>query len=227
MPYGDTPHQVNGLQSDFRRLFYSDPEDALTVPVQLQAGYGVIKQGTAMAKNLSASGNVGKLVPYNPTTFDGTETSPGRVYAVADLASGATTVSVTIEDSYKFAVGDDIIINASSIAAVNGGAITAIDRTTYTNKAVITFTNAVTNGAPTADDAHVFVEAGDSSNNYSDCVGILGVAVDTGTGENSQGGQGVLILSNALLYTGMLLNLDSAAQTDINSTTFGQYTVLK
>lgn len=227
MGNGDSAHVVNGVQTDYKKVFYSDYEDALILPVTVQAGYGTLKAGTVMAENLSAAGNDGKVLPYNPTTYTGAEVHPGRAYLVGNLASGETSGEVTIDDSYKFAVGDDIIINSSEVAAANGGAIVSIDRTTYTNRAVIAFTTAITNGAPIADDAYACVEAGDNSNGYSDAVGILAQTVETGTGVNSKGGNAGLIISNAILYEGMLTNLDAAAKTDLVTSSRGQYLIMK
>jgi hypothetical protein len=52
-------------------------------------------------------------------------------------------------------------------------------------------------------------------------------SVDTGTGEDAQGALGTLLISNAILYNGMLLNVDSNARTDITATVNGQYLVVK
>jgi hypothetical protein len=113
-------------------------------------------------------------------------------------------------------------------AAENLGKITAIDRTTYPHMAVMTTTVAIGGTAFTvARKAHVKVEAGDSSNNYSDAVGILAVSVDTGTGVNAQGAVAPIILSNAQLYEGMLTNLDAAAKVDIGGASFGRFYILK
>lgn len=226
--YGDIPYVVRGQQTDYRRLLYNEFDHVLSIPVTLQAGYGTLKQGTAMAENLSAAGNDGKYVPYCPTTFTGAEAyDPGRAYLVADVGSGESTCEVTMDDSYKFAVGDDLIGNSSGQGAENLGAITAIDRTTYSNRAVITFTTPSTEGFVTSNYGHVLVEAGTSGNNYSDCVGILAAAAETGIGANAKGGQGILILSNAVMYTGMIWNLDAAAKTDISSTERGRFTYIK
>jgi hypothetical protein len=214
-----------GSQQDYKRLYYSNPDAALKVPVTLQAGYGKLEAGTIMAENLSAAGNDGKFVPYNLTVFDGTETSPGRAYLVAD-ATGVTYVYVTLDDSYKFVVGDDLIINDDGSPAENLGAITAIDRTTYSHMAKITATATISGTFGTADHAYVCVEAGDSSNNYSDAVGILEKTVDTGTGSTAVGAIATMILKNAVLYSGMLSNVDAAARTDLGASTFGQYTYL-
>lgn len=224
----DTPHILYGAQQDYKKLYYSEELAALKVPVTLQAGYGVLTMGTALAKNLSAAGNIGKLVPYNPTTFTGVEAHPGRAYLVADNAGSAYTVNVSIEDSYKFAVGDDLIINDDTTTKESLGAITDIDRTTYATYAVITHTT-VAGATPftTARFAHVFVEAGGASNNYSDGVGILEKSVDTGTGQYAQGALASLILGNCVLYTGMLTNVDSAFKTDVSADTFGNYTYIR
>lgn len=225
---GDTPHLIRGEQTDFKRLFYSNPQVALTVPIALMAGYGLLEAGTSLAVNKSASGKAGYYLPYNPTTFTGTEDHPGRAYLVQSSGTTASTLYVTIADSYKFNVGDDAIIKDNTTAAENLGAITAIDRTTYSHMAAITVTTA-TGGTSftTARFAYICVEAGDSSNNYSDCVGVLLAAVDTGTGANAKGGQGVLLLGNAVLYDGMLVNVDAAAKTDISMSTLGKYAYVK
>jgi hypothetical protein len=137
-------------------------------------------------------------------------------------------VYVTLDDSYKFAVGDDVILNDNTTAAENKGAITAIDRTTDPHRAKITFTAAIGGTAfTTARRAYLIVEAGTSGNNYSDCVGILEKSVDTGIGVNAKGAVATLILGNCVLYTGGLTNLDAAAIADISSATFGQYTYIR
>jgi hypothetical protein len=224
---GDTPHIVRGVQKDYKNIYYSRPEIALVVDVTLQAGYGLLDAGTVLAKNLSAAGNVGKYVPYNPTAFTGLENHPGRAYLVATGTNATKLLYVTIEDSYKFKVGDDITINDNTTAAENLGAIASIDRTTYPHMAVITSTANIGGTAFTvARKAYVCVEAG-ASNNYSVAVAILAKSVDTGSGVNAQGANAPIILSNAVLYDGMLVNCDSTAKTALAITTFGQYAVMK
>jgi len=224
---GDTPHVVRGVQTDYKDIFYSRPEVALVVPITLQAGYGVLGAGTVLAKNISAAGNAGKFVPYNPTTFTGVENHPGRAYLVSEGTNATNYVYVTLEDSYKFAVGDDIIIDDNVTAAENKGAITVIDRTTYPHMAKITFTTVIGGTAFTvARKAYVAVEAG-GSNNYSVAVGILAKGVDTGKGQNAQGAGSGLLLSNAVLYAGLCENLDSTAVTALSVTSIGQFAVLK
>jgi len=227
---GDTPYVEYGVQDDYTVLFYSEHSAALTVPITLAAGYGKLRMGTLLAKNLSAltTGNKDKMVPYNPTSFTGQEEHPGRAYLVADGVALASTVNVTINDSYKFKVGDDLIINDNTTTNENLGAITAIDRTTYSNFAVITFTTAMGATAfTTARFAYVCVEAGDNTNGYSDCVGVLMKSVDTGTGELAKGANAQLIISNAVLYEGMLNLVDAAAKTDLSATTFGEFMYMK
>lgn len=224
----DTPHVLYGAQQDYKRLYYSDELASLKVPISIQAGYGVLKMGTALSKNLSAGGNVGKCLPYNPTTFTGAEDHPGRAYLVADSGTTDTFVYVTMDDSYKFKVGDDLIINDNTTAAENLGAITAIDRTSETHRAKITATTAIGGTAfTTARKAHVLVEAGTSANNYSDGVGILEKSVDTGTGVNAKGADATLIIGNCVLYTGMLTNVDAAFLTDVSGATYGNYTYIR
>ena len=223
----DIPAIIRGQQDDYRRLYYSDPNAALKAEVTLAAGYGVLKPGTVLAKNLSAAGNKDLLVPYNPTLFTGAENHPGRAFLVANVGAAATIVYVTLDDSYKFAVGDDLIINDDETSAENLGAITAIDRTTNTHMASITVTAQTSGTFTVAAKGHVFVEAGTSGNNYSDAIGILEKAVDTGTGVNAKGALATLIVSNAMLYEGCLTNLDAASKTDLAASSFGQYLCIK
>jgi len=186
-----------------------------------------VRAGTTLARNISAGGGLNLLVPYNPTIFP-VSIDIGRAYLITDSGALATTLYVTLEDSYKFMVGDDIIINDNSTAAENLGAITAIDRTTDSFRAAITVTIAVgATSFTTARRAHISVEAGNSSNNYSDCVGILEKTVNTGTGEKSKGAVSTLILGNCVLYEGLLTNLDAAAIVDLGVSTFGQYVYIR
>ena len=229
---GDTPHVIHGVQKDYKQLYYSDPNAALKVPVTLQSGYGLIEQGTAMSKNTSAGSVGGKdqLLPYNPTTFTGAEDHPGRAYLVADSGTADAFVYMTQDDSYKFKVGDDVIINDDTTAVENVGAVTAIDRSTDLHRAKVTFTTNIGGVAYTAArKAYLAVEAAaTSANNWSDCVGIMEKSVDTGTGVNSQGAVATLILGNAVLYSGLLTNFDAAAKTDLSTaTTFGQYVYIR
>jgi len=218
----DTPNVVYGNQEDYRKLYYSNPDAALKVPVSISKGFGVLKMGTALAKNNSAAGSVGKMLPYDPTAITGAEDAPGRAYLVTDSGIADNFVYVAMDDSYKFSVGDDLIINDDTTAAENLGAITAIDRTTYTNRAKITATSNIGGTAfTTARFAYVTIEG------YDTCVGILEKTVDTGDDEDAAGALATLIIGNCVLYTGTLLNVDSAALTDLSAATFGNYTYIR
>jgi len=224
----DIPQIQRGVQKDYKRLYYSEPPAALKVPITIQAGYGLLEQGTAMSLNLSAAGNAGLLLPYNPTTFTGAEAHPGRAYLVADTHTTTPEFYVSQDDSYKFAVGDDLIVNDDTTGVENVGAITAIDRDTDLSRAKITATTNIGGVAFTvARKANVFVEAGTAGNNYSDCVGILEKSVHTGTGVRAGGALATLILGNAVLYDGLLTNFDTAAKTDLSASTFGQFVYIK
>lgn len=235
MLYGDNfPYIVRGFESDWKKLFYSRPEQALILPVTLAPGYGILRAGTALALNVSAAGNLNKYVPYAPTTptVGNTDVEKAVTRIVNGDQANATSVYVAMADSYKFVVGDDVIIydaNTTTSSAENLGAITAIDRTTYTNMAVITVTSAPTGSTFTAaQGAGIHVECGDdNTNGYSDAAGILIATVDTGIGENAKGALAAMVISNAILYTGMLVNVDAAARTDLSIVTKAGYTILK
>jgi len=221
----DSPGIIYGAQGpDYKRLYYSDEQAALKVPITLQAGYGKLEAGMALAKNGSASATrLGRFIPYDPdATITGAENAPGRAYLVQSSGTSATDLYVTIDDSYKFAVGDDVYISDDTTTAENLGAITAIDRTTYSHMAKITVTVA-TGGTSftTARFAHLTVEG------FNTCVGILEKTVDTGEGSTANGALATMILGNCVLYTGSLLNLDANARTDLSATQIGIYTYIK
>lgn len=219
----DTPQVNYGLQEDYKRLYYSDPMAALKVPVSIMGGYGIIKMGTAMSLNGSAAGQRGKLFPYDPSAAPtGTLNRQAAAFLVADSGTTATVLYVTLEDSYKFAIGDDLFIEDDTTTAENLGAVTAIDRTTYANRAAITVSTA-TGGTSftTARFAYLAVEG------YTTCVGILEKTVDAGIIVSAKGALATLILGNCVLYNGSLTNFDAAALTDLSGTAFGQYTYIK
>lgn len=224
----DIPAVDYGVQWDYKKLYYSEHLAALRVPVTLAKGYGLVRAGTTLAKNLSAAGNMDLLVPYNATVFPANIQDSGRAYLVTDSVALGGNCYVTMDDSYKFIVGDDLIINDNVTAAENLGVITGIDRSTDTSRAAISFTTALGATAfTTARRAYVCVEAGVAANNYSDAVGILEKTVNTGTGEKSKGAVATLILGNCVLYEGLLTNLDAAAIVDLSVSTFGQYIYIR
>ena len=227
--HGESPYLVRGNEEDYKRLWYSNPANALMKEITLAPGYGVLKAGSPVALNVSAVGNVGKYVPYAQTTPDSSAEEQKSAFLVQD-ASG-TTLYVTMDDSYKFSVGDDVIIydaNTKTTSAENLGAITAIDRTTYKHMAIITVTATVSGSFTVAQSAAIHVECGaDNTNGYSDCAGLLANTVDTGTGEHAQGALAAMILSNAILYEGCCEGLDAAAKTDISASSNGNLLVIK
>ena len=215
----DTPNIIRGHQTDYKKLFYSNPEAALRIPVTLKSGYGIIPMGTLLARVLNGAaagvGELGKYVPYNPTDMTGNVPQAGRAYILADSGT-AVLVYVTQDDSYRFKVGDDIIINDSDTTAVNLGAITAIDRTTERQRAKITFTTSTGADFATADSAYIACEAG-ANTDFSTADGVLEKDVDTGVGENAKGAIASMLVSNALIYHGACENADTAGIADIGA----------
>ncbi|MGW8177638.1 MAG: hypothetical protein ACWGQW_02415 [bacterium] len=223
MTISDAPHILyGGDQRDYKRLYRSQREIALIEEINISPGHGVLPVGTVMALNASAAGNIGNAVPYFPTTPAAGDPNQGKAGAYLVQDGSGTTLYVTLDDSYKFVVGDDIIIKDSDTATTsseNLGAITAIDRTTYTHMAVITVTSSVSGAFTVANGAIIHVECGaDNTNGWSDAVGILEKSVDTGTGETAKGAQGTMVVKNAMLYKGSLVNWDAAALTDLGAT---------
>jgi hypothetical protein len=229
MVYGDTPYQVRGGQTDYKRIFYSDQNRALTKPITLPGGYGVIQSGTVMAMISESTNRAGQYVPYAPegSSWPGAGlqvTWPGITYVTLDLTTNKVA-QVTLEDSYRFAVGDHLCATDTDGTMTDAGAITAIDRTTYSHIAVITSTNNFA-AATVAKGAGIYIQT-TTSTPFVLATGFLFSSVDTGVGANSKGAQGTLVLSNATLYQGTLKGYNSDVATDLGSSSDGKYVVLK
>lgn len=89
-------------------LFHSVRDIALILDKTVKAGYGVLRIGTVMCVATEDS----KLVPYPMANANENDTN-AKAYLVADAKDSATDVYVKIEDSYKFEVGDSLILDGS------------------------------------------------------------------------------------------------------------------
>ncbi|MFZ3046492.1 MAG: hypothetical protein WA151_11300 [Desulfatirhabdiaceae bacterium] len=235
MNNGDTPYILRGGQIDRREIFGPCNLDAIIqIPVTIPAGFGYIPGGAVMGKITSETSatRIGQYVPYTPQAAAGglaaaLETLFGASYLLSDPAASATSLEVTMDDSYRYVVGDHIAILDSDTTAIDCGAITAIDRTTYRDKAVLTV--AAVTGSDGVDTANggCIVHQTDTSDPFQTAVGVLVGGVNTGIGENAKGGQGVVVISNAVLNKGALYNLDSGAITDISAVESGNWIILK
>lgn len=205
---GGTPYIQRGGQEDLKRIMKSDIAVAATIDVSIPAGFGVIPAGAIMAKISESTNRIGKYIPYVPRVPSaGLTTVPGAAYLVQDGAAN-TSAYVTMNDSYKFAVGDHLVAVDSDASPVDLGAITAIDRTTYSHMALITVTNNVTTGITIAKGGLVTIQSL-TTTPFVQAKGILLGAVDTGVGENAKGGDGVICVKRGEFYFGNLQNYDS------------------
>lgn len=235
MPLNGSIPQMNqaGWQKGAAALFHSERRVALLLDKTISPGFGVLRAGTILSKNISSAstGNKGLLVPY--ILDDSTDINQvGPSFLTASYATGETVVYVTLSDSYRFKVGDDIVIGRNSGGdweTFNGGAITAIDRTTYANKAKITFTTSEASANYTiANNAACWVECGTGSKLCTASY-VLDQDVDTGEGEDSAGALTSVVVSNAILNIGVMQqeNYDSQAATDLSASTDGNFFILK
>jgi len=229
MPLGDTAYINRGSQEDLKRLFYSDPDKALAKIITIPAGYGVIKAGAVMGIITESTDRVDQYVPYTGLDAVGNVAAGvsylfGAALLVADPSTN-TTGYVTMDDSYKFAVGDHLVAGDSDLSPTDLGAITAIDRTTYTHIAGITVTNSF--GSETIAKGGLVTIQSATASPYVCAKGILKATVDTGTGEDAKGAQGALVIKNAMLYKNCLYNYNADALADLSwATENGPYLVL-
>jgi hypothetical protein len=229
MVYGDTPYMVRGGQQDYKRIFYSDQNRALTKPVTLLGGFGVIPGGTVLGIVTESTNRKGYYVPYVAEKGNWPDAGsaiqwPGITYVTAALEVNKICY-VEMEESYRLAVGDHLAATDTDGTVTDVGAITAIDRTSFSHIAKITVTNnfAV---CTLAKGAGIWIQT-KTADPHVEAKGFLLSAVDTGEGENSKGAQGSLILSNAVLYKGNLKGHNSDVDDDIGTSSDGKYVVLK
>lgn len=230
--YGSQPYGVVRIgQTDPRALFKSNPDEAMIKSISIPAGYGVIPAGTIVGIITESTSRKGMYVPYvcaDNGISAGLTTYPGLAYLTQDGAANAYAY-VTMEDSYKFAVGDHLAAADSDTdedSTIDLGAITAIDRTTYSHIAKITVTNNVTTEITVANGGCIFIQTKTSAP-YVEAKGFLAGGVDTGTGENSKGGQGNLVFGNAVVYKGALYGYDDEVETDLSCVEDGNLIYLK
>jgi hypothetical protein len=193
-------------------LFHSVRDIALILDKTVQAGYGYLKAGTVMSVNCSDAGGKGKLVPYVPISTGvvlGQDSAIGVAAIVKDCASGH--VYVSLDDSYMFEIGDDLILdNDSDEGPTVAAAITAIDRTTSTLWADITTTAFSHGNYTTAKKAYVHAKAG-ASGEYNTAAYVLDKDIDTGYGSEALGALTSVVVSNCILYKNSLINLTAEA----------------
>lgn len=223
---GETAHLTRGSQIDPKLIFGSDINQALKREVSLVPGYGVLPAGTIIGEVSESTNRVGYGVPYAvQTTVIPAMAFVGGAYIVTD-GEADTNVVVTMADSYKFAVGDHLAAVDSDETQVDLGAIASIDRSTYSHIAVIVVSNNITTAITVAAGGFVYVQT-DTSSPFTTAKGFLLVGVDTGSGENAKGGDGVIIVSHAKVRHSLLPNYDAGALADFgNASVKGQWIFL-
>jgi len=209
-------------------LFHSVRDIALILDKTIQAGYGYLEAGTVMAINLSTGGGggYGQLIPYVPLSGDvvlGADSAIGVAPVVMD--SITNHVYVSLQDAYKFKVGDFLYAdNDSDDGPISGGVISAIDVTTSTLMADITVASLTATNVTVVKKSYVYVMGGAGGNNVA--AYILDKDVDTGYGSEALGALSSLVVSNAILYKNSLINMTAAAITALGIVD-GRFFILK
>lgn len=216
--FGSTPQfGQSGLTPGPKAVYHSNPDIALIKDKTIKAGFGAIAAGTIMA--IETVNN--QLVPCAPTAVDVLDNA--RVFLTATVTAAAI-VFVPLDKSYRFAVGDEVVIADNVPAYTDGGAITAIDRDTYPGLAEITFTNVAT--ATMANQANIYHKAG-TATKLSLAAWICDQAVMTGEGVDALGANTSVVISNAMLYKSALVGYDAAAATALGMVEDGVHVILK
>jgi hypothetical protein len=226
---GSTPQIVRNPEGvGIKRLFFSQREIALIKDKTVAPGFGVLAAGTVMAVNSSAAGNKGQLVPYAPLRTKITANTASAIGVTLLVQDAATnTLKVSISDSYRFVVGDELIVNAITTGGEQAtGAITVIDRTTDPRWATITAILATVTNLTVANTAYCYVKAA-AATPFTTAFSIIDKDIDTGYGESAAGALTSIVISNAIVYTGSLVNATSEALTSLGAVQDGQHTILK
>lgn len=223
MTYGSVPQMNPDLpETAVNAVFQSSRDIALILDKTIKAGYGVLEPGTVLSV---AADN--ELVPYVDDDLTDAKNANAVAYALADVAASGTTIKVLKEDSYRFSVGDVLVISEDGGPTyMDGGAITAIDRTTAPNFASITFTTGLSAAATVANGARCYIKTG-TTGKLSAAAYVLDKAVDTGYGEGAVGATSSVVVSNAILVAGFMIGLDSAAVTSLGGVLDGNNFILK
>lgn len=210
-----------------KALFHSVRDIALIIDKTVSKGYGYLKAGTVMAVNASNAGGVGKLVPYVPISTSvvlGADSAIGVAPIVVDCTSGH--VFVSLQDAYKFEVGDDLILdNDSDEGPVVAAAITDIDVTTSTIYADITTTAFSHGNFTVAKKAYAYVKTY-ANDPYTIAAYVLDKDIDTGVGSTALGALSSVVVSNCVLYKNSMTNLTAAAITALGSVD-GRFLIMK
>lgn len=224
---GQTPQQnMTGYTRLTRKeIFFSLREIALLIDKNVRGGFGALEAGQVMAKDE----NTDYLVPYVPDTIS--EDDKGRVMLLQDCDTSDTVV-IPLTESYRFTAGDEVVLTDSD-GDFDLEEIDSIDRTSSKYRATITLKAATSNKHEVTKDACIYHKAYNAAGDAGKyCVAryILDQSILTGEGENASqiGAQTSVLLSNAVIYSGECVSMDSQAITDLgNITEDGQYYIVK
>ena len=197
-----------------RRLFFSRREIALILEKTIRGGFGNLDLGTAMGV---VAGN-DRLVPFAAV---GNASPIGKTFLTVDATNGNANITVSLSDSYRFVVGDPVVLynttptyQVTAVADITRGATTA----------TIELADVV--GAATFTTANGAFLAHRTGADVADATSLAAAYIldqDVGTGEGIEtiqpnGAMASVVVSNAVLYADVLWNLNAAAITALGLT---------
>jgi len=203
-----------------KKLFHSRRDVALLLDKTVRGGYDGLEMGTVMAVDQ----NSGLLTPYVPDTISTEDV--GRVFLLNDIATAAT-FDVILAASYKFEVGDVIVLTDTG-GSYEEATISDIDRVTYQHKAVITLSAAIAGSFSVANNANAYLKAEDaSSGKRSVAKYVMDQNVYTGVDNPDPGALTSVVLSNAVIYQSGCVGMDATAMSDLGVVEDGIFYVIK
>jgi len=220
---GGSIPQMNrsGITPGSRALFHSVRDIALIIDKTVKAGYGYLKAGTVMAISAYDS----DLVPYPEAAF-ATNLANAKAFLVADSGAASNTIEVLNDEAYKFGVGASLIVVDDTTAAEDLGAITDITRGANGIAVITVTTNTGATSFTVVRTASVVLKS-DTSAGFTKAAYVLDQDINTGYGADALGANTSVVISNAVLYSAPMVNLDAAAITDLGVVSDGRFAILK
>jgi len=216
---GDVPQQnlTGYTRYVMKKLFFSQREVALLLEKTMRGGYGEVEMGTILAQD----SNTDSLVPYVEQSSINLN-NVGNATLLNDCNGSAdsdTTFYLTIEDSYKFAEGDTIVIKDTG--GNEEATIDTIARYEDQHRALITLTASPSSDYKVSNDANVYLKGADTPVYITDAHNVTGV-------ENNNGGLTSVVVSNAVIYQSGVPNMDANALSSFSDITEdGQFYIIK
>ena len=199
-----------------KQLFISHRDIALMMDYTFKGGYGVLEAGTLMCQKFDDDVASDILIPFALEADDANLSSENPAISMLTSNAASTALEVALVDSYKFAVGDTIVLAEGDTPSYEVLTIAAI--VVNGDRAEIETGAFTATAFTTANSAHIFVKGDLDAGNTQMCkaIAILDMDLDTGLDINP-GALGNVVVSNCILRKDAMMAYDAQALTDLGA----------